>query len=177
LSELTNEPGRVHWPLPPAWPPHPRASLLHEGGGGLWMGGAQTPVGDPVQPADLAEALVIDCAGELPDRHLEAAGDFWPCVFLDVEGHPSQFARIAAVARAAAASLRTERGAAVYVFCQYGMNRSGLVAGLVLRELGYGPDESVGRIRAARRGSLSNLTFVDLIRAHSPQERREGGGT
>jgi protein-tyrosine phosphatase len=48
--------------------------------------------------------------------------------------------------------------------CSHGMNRSGLVTGLLLRRLGFGADEAIARIRAARRGALSNDSFVDLIR-------------
>jgi protein-tyrosine phosphatase len=43
------------------------------------------------------------------------------------------------------------------------MNRSGLVAGLLLRELGIEGAEAVERIRAARPGALSNLHFREML--------------
>jgi protein-tyrosine phosphatase len=40
--------------------------------------------------------------------------------------------------------------------CQHGMNRSGLVSGLILRGLGMDPRETIERIRLARPGALAN---------------------
>ena len=47
--------------------------------------------------------------------------------------------------------------------CTHGMNRSGLVTGLILRSLGIGAPEAVDRIRLARPGALSNLHFRDML--------------
>jgi protein-tyrosine phosphatase len=43
------------------------------------------------------------------------------------------------------------------------MNRSGLVAGLLLRGFGVDHEQAVRLIRAARPGALSNETFVRLL--------------
>jgi len=53
----------------------------------------------------------------------------------------------------------------VFVVCQHGMNRSGLVAGLLLRELGLTGEDAVARIVSARPGALSNQTFRRLLLA------------
>jgi protein-tyrosine phosphatase len=49
--------------------------------------------------------------------------------------------------------------------CQHGMNRSGLVTGLLLRALGIGPRETVERIRLARPGALANDAFRLMVLA------------
>jgi protein-tyrosine phosphatase len=49
------------------------------------------------------------------------------------------------------------------VMCKQGLNRSALMAGLILRELGASPAEVVEAIRAARPGALTNQTFVRLL--------------
>ncbi len=48
--------------------------------------------------------------------------------------------------------------------CQHGMNRSGLVSGLILRSLGVDPESAIQRIRKARPGALANDGFVDMLR-------------
>ena len=135
----------------------------------LWMGGSQSLVGEQVTPADLADAVVIDCAGDLPRAHRAAAQRYVPCVFLDVEREPSSFPRVAALVH----ELATAIGAAaaggdgaphrVFVFCQYGLNRSGLITGLLLRALGASAEDVLRGVRLARPGSLNNLTFGQLI--------------
>lgn len=132
------------------------------------MGGAHARHGLEVTAEDFSRALVIDCAGDLSDGHRESAGSWLSCVFADLEVHPSQIDRIGATARKAAQILRAGNSKEVYVFCQYGMNRSGLVSGLVLRELGVDAEEAVVRIRTARPGALSNLTFLNLIHDYRP---------
>ena len=43
------------------------------------------------------------------------------------------------------------------------MNRSGLVAGMLLRALGFESVAAIELIRRHRPGALSNLTFVRLV--------------
>jgi protein-tyrosine phosphatase len=47
--------------------------------------------------------------------------------------------------------------------CSGGFNRSGLVAGLILNELGVSGAEALARIRARRPGALFNETFADYL--------------
>ena len=167
MGGLSNEPV---FSRHPTWPPPPRASVVHDHPrhGRLWMGGAHSRHGLEVTVEDFSRALVIDCAGDLSDDHRGRAGSWLSCVFADLEVYPSQIDRIGETARKAAWLLHTDEPTEVYVFCQYGMNRSGLVTGLVLRELGVGAEEAVDRIRTARPGALSNLTFLNLIHSYRP---------
>ncbi|MGD9932795.1 MAG: hypothetical protein AB7T37_03670 [Dehalococcoidia bacterium] len=147
----------------------PRADLVVTHGAHaarLWMGGAHALRGEAIEIETARRSWIIDCAGDVENAYREAAGRFLPIVFLDVEEQPSAFNRIREIASEVAARLALhEPGQSAYVLCTHGMNRSGLVTGLVLRELGYGPEETVRLIRAARPGSLSNHTFVRLLGA------------
>ncbi len=143
----------------------------------IWVGGADTAIGEPVTPAHLRGAWLVDCAGELPASFRAAATACFARVFADVESVPSSFDRVAGLARDLALRLRgspfgltkgldelpAELPSRLYVMCSQGFNRSALVAGLVLRELGAEPAAAVDAIRAARPGSLSNETFVRLV--------------
>ena len=61
-------------------------------------------------------------------------------------------------------------GSSVLVTCAMGLNRSGLVAALALRELGYSAEEAIQLVRDARGPlALRNEQFLALI-----AERREG---
>lgn len=168
MTILTNEPlfGGHAWP-----PPSPRASLVHSGSstlGRLWMGGAHARDGAIVSREDLGRALVVDCAGDLADDHRAGARAWLSCVFADLEVFPTQISRIRDTAQAVARHLTGAPERPVYVLCQYGMNRSGLITGLVLRDLGLAADQAIDLIRAARPGALSNLTFLQLIQTYQP---------
>lgn len=55
-------------------------------------------------------------------------------------------------------------GNTVLTTCVMGLNRSGFINGLVLAAMyGISGKEAVQRIRAARKGALTNPTFVDYI--------------
>ena len=150
----------------------PRATLLVAGGTfpgigtSVWMGGAQSHTGDEMLPAALAAAWVFDAAGEMPPGLRGATGVWLPCVFADLDSVPLHLDRIHATVRRAADAMRApdQTPEAIYSVCQYGMNRSGLLAGLLLCELGMGGDEAVALIRSRRPGSLSNQAFERIIR-------------
>jgi hypothetical protein len=154
--------------------PHyvPRASLLVGPGdlpdleAEIWMGGAHSHVGEPFHPQQLHNACVIECAGDLP-AHYEPATRLWiPSIFIDIEGRPVRFERLLELAAQVADAARgrgTDAVDAVYSICTHGMNRSGLMAGLVLRELGMGGSQVVELITATRIGSLSNLSFRRIL--------------
>ena len=153
----------------PGLPGQPRADLVVTHGphaARLWMGGAHALHGEAIEIEAARRSWIIDCAGDVENEYREAAGRFLPIVFLDVEEQPSAFARISEIAREVAGRLALgEPGQSAYILCTHGMNRSGLVTGLILRELGYAPEETVRLIRAARPGSLSNHAFMRLLGA------------
>ncbi len=154
--------------------PHyvPRASLLAGHGdlpelrAEIWMGGAHSQVGEPFHPQQLHNACVIECAGDLP-AHYEPATRLWvPSIFIDIEGRPVRFERLlelTAMVADAARGRGTDAVDAVYSICTHGMNRSGLMAGLVLRELGMSGQDVVELITTKRTGSLSNLSFRRIL--------------
>ena len=120
-----------------------------------------------VRDAAEAQAQAVEAvqSRRLLDREL------WG-VFADLDARPGQYERLEALTRRWATELRTPQlqssPSDIYVFCQYGMNRSGLAAGLLMRELGVEASEVLRRIRRARPGSLSNHSFVRLIEEWQP---------
>ena len=66
-----------------------------------------------------------------------------------------------AVAGLAASLIRD--GHRVLTHCNMGFNRSGLVAGLILKSLGFSGDAAVTRIRERRPGALYNDRFADYL--------------
>jgi len=153
----------------------PRASLVLAAGaipglsGNVWMGGAHSLTGQPMDVSKLKTAIVIDCAGEMP-REFRAASLRWvPNVFQDVDAWPMHFDRLEMNVIRAAEMVRSPVGPIdVYAMCTHGMNRSGLVAGLLLRALGIGGPESLRLVQAARPGALSNETFRRIVESESP---------
>lgn len=150
--------------------PH-RADLPTE----LWMGGADSGVGEPLHPEHLRGAWVIDCAGDMPEHYRSAAALWLFRVFSDMEETPPAYQRIAALARSLAHCLAgtadgrdgwehpAEPPPRLYILCTQGLNRSGLVTGRILRELGLAGDEALRTLTHHRPGALNNLTFVRLI--------------
>lgn len=150
----------------------PRASRVLTAGecgsrSNIWMGGAHSHRGDEIRHDALGEAWLIDTAGDMPSEHRAAALRMIACVFVDTEGVPSPFWRIEQAVAEAMNAARGESGPAptdIYIVCQHGMNRSGLVTGLLLQALGLGASEAIDRIRRHRPGALSNHTFERLLR-------------
>ncbi len=152
----------------------------------LWMGGADTIVGEPLHPHHLRGAWVIDCAGDMPEAHRQSAARWLYRVFPDTEEIPAMYPRIVALARSLAHCLRRPAAvgatigprldwehpatppARIYVLCKQGLNRSGLVMGCLLRELGVPGDAAHHLIRRHRAGSLNNVTFAELVRGPEP---------
>ncbi len=69
--------------------------------------------------------------------------------------------KLRAIAQLAASLVRD--GHTVLTHCSGGFNRSGLVAGLILTELGMSGAEALARIRAKRPGALYNERFADYL--------------
>lgn len=151
----------------------PRASLIlaAEATAGLssniWMGGAHTPHGTKIAVDSLSAASFLDLAGDLPGSFRKFSQSWSAFVFPDVEDVPPRYERLLELVTELH---RTVNGsgppapADLYFMCTHGMNRSGLAAGLLLRQLGMSGDEAIGRITEARRGALSNDRFRELIR-------------
>lgn len=156
----------------------PRASLVLEPGAlpglrsGIWMGGAHSHIGNELTESGVRGGWVLDCAGDMPVHFAGIAGRWSSVVFADIDERPAKFERLVETVRAWSVELRTgldsEAPEQVFVMCQYGMNRSGLATGLLLRELGIDGDETVRRIVRARPGALSNDSFRRLLRDWRP---------
>jgi len=148
----------------------PRASLIAVAGElcapGIWMGGAHTQRGNEIRIETIGQSWFIDCAGDMPAAYRAGAGRWLARVFADIEEIPAGFESLRATVREVARAMGNGLENApehLYVVCQHGMNRSGLVAGLLLREFGIGGDDAVERICRARPGALSNQAFRRLI--------------
>lgn len=158
-------------PLPAPGPAHalPRASLLAPPGeltpAAIWMGGAHFVHGELIDLHTVASAWVIDCAGDMPPAYRQGAARWFARVFPDLDAIPPTLAAIRSLVDEVVENLQRQDAAPahLYVVCQHGMNRSGLVAGLVLRGLGLRGPESVERILSARPGALSNQAFRRLV--------------
>ncbi|MGE0602011.1 MAG: hypothetical protein AB7J35_21725 [Dehalococcoidia bacterium] len=151
----------------------PRASLVLAAGElgntdtEIWMGGAHTPHGDELAETHLATSWLIDCAGDIDRSYRDVTSRWLACVFPDIDGRPAAELLIQSVVREATTAITSGNGAAperIYVMCQHGMNRSGLVSGLILRSLGLDPESAIQRIRNARPGALANDGFVTMLR-------------
>lgn len=159
----------------------PRATLILEGveaglSVDLWMGGADSGLGEPIQRSTLSAACLIDCAGEAPAWLREAAAVWVPRVFADLEAIPDRYEALLELAADLALLLRGGLPASsrlhlregvqirhLYVLCQQGMNRSALLTGLVLRAAGMRGEAVVELLRQRRPGCLTNLTFQRLL--------------
>jgi hypothetical protein len=140
----------------------------------LWMGGAESALGEPLHPDDLAGAWVIDCAGDMPEHYRSAAAWWRTHVFQDYEELPAAWVELGGLARSIGRCLAgaldgdvpdhpVDPPLRLYVLCNQGMNRSGLVLGRILRALGLPGDEALDTLRRHRPGALNNLTFVRLV--------------
>ena len=57
-------------------------------------------------------------------------------------------------------------GQPVLSHCGMGLNRSALLAGLILIELGFSGPAAVARLRERRQGALFNPAFADFLASH-----------
>lgn len=71
--------------------------------------------------------------------------------------------KLHAIAALGASMIR--EGHRVLAHCNMGFNRSGLVAGLILKSLGYSGGAAVTRIRERRPGALYNDRFAAYVTA------------
>jgi len=76
--------------------------------------------------------------------------------------------KLRAIARLGASLVR--EGHCVLSHCGMGYNRSALVAGLILTELGMPGPEAVARLRERRPGALYNDRFAEFVASHVAAE-------
>jgi hypothetical protein len=137
------------------------------------MGGADSLYGERVSPDHLLGAWLIDLAGDMPEEYRSVCACWLPRVFADVEQVPHRYERLTALAGSVASCLLGESAAEgwphpadppprLYVMCQQGMNRSGLLSGLILRSLGVSLDDALSAL-ASRPGVLTNQTYLRLL--------------
>lgn len=84
---------------------------------------------------------------------------------LDDDAELPNLAKLGAVARLGASLI--ERGHRVLSHCGMGFNRSALMAGLILTELGMPGAGAVARLRERRPGALYNERFASFVESCS----------
>lgn len=124
-----------------------------------------SPLPGSTAPVQLPPQVLIATEGNLDDNVNQAAYQtlyiYWPIddtdqVQFDVE-------RARAIAKLCAHLLRS--GQQVVVRCGAGYNRSSLITGRTLIELGLSPQEAVETVRQKRPGSLGNQFFANWLLA------------
>ena len=107
--------------------------------------------------------VVIDLDGGLdaciPTQSNHCLYIYFP--FEDDDQSLPNVVKLRAIADMAASLIR--EGHRVLTHCNMGFNRSGLVAGLILKSLGFSGDAAVTRIRERRPGALYNDRFADYL--------------
>jgi dual specificity protein phosphatase-like protein len=83
-------------------------------------------------------------------------------------------AKLRAIAQLGASLIQD--GHRVLAHCNMGYNRSGLVAGLILKALGLPGAAAVTRIRERRPGALFNDRFAEYLVAKEASDAAEAGG-
>jgi protein-tyrosine phosphatase len=109
---------------------------------------------------------VIDLEGGLDLNVPTTANHVLYIYFPIVDGTMPDLEKLHAVARLGADLVR--RGQGVLSHCGMGLNRSALVAGLILMELGMRGEEAVRLLRARRPGALYNERFAEYLLGHVP---------
>jgi len=110
--------------------------------------------------------VVVDLEGGL-DACIPTVSNHCVYIYFPIDDDDQQLpdlAKLRAIARLAA-SLISE-GHRVLAHCGMGYNRSALMAGLILTELGMSGPLAVSRVRQRRPGALYNETFAALIESH-----------
>jgi hypothetical protein len=114
--------------------------------------------------------VVIDLEGGLdlciPTQSNHCLYVYFP--FDDDDRELPSLTKLQAIAQLGAALIR--EGHRVLTHCTTGFNRSGLVAGLILTELGVPGAEALARIRERRPGALFNELFADFLARQNVDE-------
>lgn len=143
---------------------HPSGGRLFQGGeedaeGAVWAATSSNP-----DARSFRVHLLVLCAQYQPRTK---ALDILSAPFYDQPFASREEARRVIGVAGRAAFFVAQRVAArqrVLVCCQAGLNRSGLVSGLALRNLGVGGESAVRKIRRARGPSaLGNASFARVV--------------
>ena len=113
---------------------------------------------------DLGVSTVIDLEGDI-DHGVPTAADQFLYIYLPIhDGNMPQIDRLHAIARVGADLIR--KGHRVLSHCGLGLNRSALMAGLILMYAHQmtGP-QVVALLQAKRPGALYNPVFAEYLRA------------
>lgn len=132
----------------------------------LWIGGHDYNVGydgfQDIRPAYPGAAFdVVVSMYHRPGHEPAPQVDHFEYLFPDSELNPSVLQT--AVEAACTVASRHRKGDSVLVRCQAGLNRSSLVAGLAMIDLGYSGEDAVQLIRARRSPSLCNDDYAELL--------------
>jgi dual specificity protein phosphatase-like protein len=87
---------------------------------------------------------------------------------LDDDEELPNLGKLGAVARLGASLI--ERGHRVLSHCGMGFNRSALMAGLILTELGMSGAQAVARLRERRPGALYNERFASFVEMYATRK-------
>lgn len=110
---------------------------------------------------DLGITVVLDLEGDV-DHGVPTAADQFLYVYLPIhDGDLPNLDRLHAVADLGAALVA--KGHRVLSHCGMGLNRSALVAALILMHGGMSPRRAVEQLRERRPGALFNQVFADWI--------------
>lgn len=105
--------------------------------------------------------VVIDLEGDV-DHGVPTIPDRWLYVYFPIhDGELPNLAKLGAVARLGAELLRQGHG--VLSHCGMGFNRSALLAGLIMHEMGMDGPDIVARLRERRPGALFNDIFAEHL--------------
>ncbi|MFP3853285.1 MAG: dual specificity protein phosphatase family protein [Anaerolineales bacterium] len=126
----------------------------------------QTSYSEFQESQDL-DAVVVLNRQRPPQRH-GLITIHWP---IDDGPMPSD-KKVRAISRWVAGLLNS--GMRVAVQCAAGINRSGLIAGRTLIELGHPAQEAIELVRQARPGALTNRAFVDWLLQEQPPDKFAG---
>lgn len=111
--------------------------------------------------------VIIDLEGDLDHGVSTRPGHMLYVYHPIYDEHLPDLSRLHAVAAMAAQLIRS--GVRVLAHCSMGFNRSALMAGVILTELGVPGAEAVERLRARRPGALFNERFAEYLGGLPPR--------
>lgn len=113
---------------------------------------------------DRGITVVIDLEGDI-DHGVPTAANQFLYIYLPIhDGDLPQMDRLRAIAQVGADLVR--KGHRVLSHCGLGLNRSALMAGLILMGVhGYSGPQVVKLLQGKRPGALYNTVFADFLRA------------
>jgi hypothetical protein len=137
------------------------------GAGALWQGGIK-PLAERgpcvYEPTDVGAVALLAAEDAADARVHVAAPVLYRLPLVDAGSDLDFLPDLHDVAREMAEQI--EYGQSVATLCYEGRNRSGLLSGLILWELGYDGRDAVRLIRERRkRQSLSTQAFADYLRS------------